>query len=544
MKHDDNLNKQPHWRCRLCGHSTPLGEAVCSNPNCGADLGIYGEAVTPGGEETDRAYRKPQDDEARRQNEEAQWRAEEERQRRENAQQQKAEEQRRKAEEKARKKADKQANRSGGGPKWLLPVLAVVLIAALGTGAAVMFLNRDAADDPTPPRQSADPGPDESQPGQEEGPSSDENQPGEDQPGGEGTPDPNAWRGNILMADPNLGAADKPEEYPAFGGTSQDGLFSGTFTRQDFCSITFMDSLDDMHGSYWDVSQAQDGSVMAWADLTGRDGVWLYDLFIGAEGGVEAPADCSGMFMGYVNVESISFNGAFHTENAVNMDSMFHSCKALESLDVTGFDTSGVTNMQSMFAHCENLGELDVTRFDTSNVTNMNIMFAYCKKLVELDVSRFDTSNVTGMAFMFRSCENLRGLDVSSFDTSGVTNMGDMFCSCFSLQALDVSGFNTSGVTSMRDMFCGCKSLRELDVTGFDTSSVTNMSHMFDGCSGLAELDITNFKTSNVTDMSYMFAGMSSGFALHFVRANFDTSNVETNEGFMDDSFDWKKMFE
>ncbi len=83
-----------------------------------------------------------------------------------------------------------------------------------------------------------------------------------------------------------------------------------------------------------------------------------------------------------------------------------------------------------------------------------------------------------------------------------------------------------------------------MHVSSFDTSNVTDMSYMFCDCSGLASLDITNFKTSNVRDMSCMFDGVDSGFALHFVRENFDTSNVENYEGFMSDSFDWRKMFE
>lgn len=41
-----------------------------------------------------------------------------------------------------------------------------------------------------------------------------------------------------------------------------------------------------------------------------------------------------------------------------------------------------------------------------------------------------------------------------------------------------------------------------------------------------------------------MFAGVDSGFSLNFSRDTFDTSNVENNEGFMDDGFDWRKMFE
>lgn len=77
---------------------------------------------------------------------------------------------------------------------------------------------------------------------------------------------------------------------------------------------------------------------------------------------MEAPADCSGMFKGYIlvyssknfgtsnNVESISFNGAFHTENTTCMSAMFENCGVLTQMDVSGFDTANVTGMSYMFA--------------------------------------------------------------------------------------------------------------------------------------------------------------------------------------------------
>lgn len=499
MNYEDNLNKQPHWRCRLCGHRTPFGQAMCSNPSCGADLGIYGEAVTPGGEDTDRAYREPRDDEAQKREEDARWQKEDA----ERKSEAERDAQRRK-EEARRQKAEEKAGRSGGGAKRLIPLL--VLIAALGIGAGAMFLNRDAGEAPVPPQQSnaPAPGPDESQPGREEAPGSDENPPGQPE-----SPVPGVQKSGVLMDDPNLaGDESQRKYYPVFG-------FDGAISREDIVSITFLDSLDRLHGTNRDVSTAQDGSVMAWVDVRG-DG--MYDLYIGAEGGVEAPENCYGLFMSYINLESISFNGAFHTENT--------------------------TSMQAMFDHCDRLTKLDVSGFDTSRVTTMFGMFYECGSLQELDLSGFDTSNVTDMGFLFCECESLTSLDVSSFDTSNVTNMRAVFNGCRALEVLDVGGFDTSRADTMRAMFCNCTALRELNLTGFDTSNVTSMSYMFYQCSGLAQLDITNFRTSKVTDMSYMFAGVDSGFSLNFSRDTFDTSNVENNEGFMDDGFDWKKMFE
>lgn len=35
------------WRCRRCGFITPMGQDICGNSSCRADLSLYGEPVTP-----------------------------------------------------------------------------------------------------------------------------------------------------------------------------------------------------------------------------------------------------------------------------------------------------------------------------------------------------------------------------------------------------------------------------------------------------------------------------------------------------------------
>ena len=141
---------------------------------------------------------------------------------------------------------------------------------------------------------------------------------------------------------------------------------------------------------------------------------------------------------------------------------MFYSCKALTSLDVSGWDTSNVVNMEYMFSGCTALTSLDLSGWDTSNVWNMNNMFYYCSALTSLDLSGFNTSNVTTMSFMFQGCEALISLDLSDFDTSKVTDMKQMFYGCSALTSLDVSGWNTSNVTNMSYMFNGCNKLQSV----------------------------------------------------------------------------------
>ncbi len=319
----------------------------------------------------------------------------------------------------------------------------------------------------------------------------------------------------------------------------------------------------------WDISEAGDGSVMAYVEKTtevlepaptptpmnakiysSEEKVkdisktiyatplsetatnYAYKLTIGGKGGIIANESMMlyfyGFFSSVLNNVLIDLS-ALDTSEVTDMQGMFAGCRGLTSLDVSNFDTSEVTDMQGMFSTCISLTSLDLSNFDTSKVTTMNEMFYCCYDLTSLDVSNFDTSEVTNMNEMFYFCKSLTSLDVSNFDTSEVTDMSGMFSTCSGLTSLDVSSFDTSKVTDMNDMFYYCCDLTSLDVSSFDTSQVTDMNDMFLRCSSLTSLDVSNFDTSKVTDMSGMFCICSSLTSLDV--SNFDTSEVTDMQG-------------
>ena len=277
----------------------------------------------------------------------------------------------------------------------------------------------------------------------------------------------------------------------------------------------------------WDISEAADGSVMAYVEDDGT-GNSTYKVTIGGKDGIIANENMVGYFYGFRKVTSIDLS-ALDTSEVTNMSVMFSYCEGLTSLDVSNFDTSNVTDMHGMFEFCHDLTSLEVSSFDTSKVTDMSFMFGsgsndFPMDIEKINVSNFDTSQVTDMSSMFDNCSSLTSLDVSNFDTSKVTNMRGMFGGCSSLTSLDVSNFDTSNVTDMSDMFDDCSSLTSLDVSNFDTSKVTTMSSMFASCSSLTSLDVSNLDTSKVTDMDSMFGGCSSLTSLDV--SKFDTSQV------------------
>ena len=317
----------------------------------------------------------------------------------------------------------------------------------------------------------------------------------------------------------------------------------------------------------WDISEAGDGSVMAYVEKTdevlelmpgpinakiysnddrGKDisktiyatplsetnTTYAYKLTIGGKGGIIANENMRGYFLGFFsdfcNRVSIDLS-VLDTSEVTDMSYMFYNCSNLTSLDLSSFDTSKVTDMSYMFFGCS-LTNLDVSKFDTSHVIYMSDMFHSCDNLTSLDLSKFDTSKVTDMSEMFSSCDKLTDLDLRNFDTSEVINMSNMFNYCLSLTSLDVSSFDTSKVTDIDNMFYNCGSLTSLDVSNFDTSKVTNMSDMFFGCSGLTSLDVSKFDTSQVTEMGSMFEYCSKLTSLDV--SKFDTSQV-TNMGHM-----------
>lgn len=255
----------------------------------------------------------------------------------------------------------------------------------------------------------------------------------------------------------------------------------------------------------WDVSERQNGSVMAWI-VNDPENAGFYKLYIGGDGGVVANPNSSYLFDGFTNVKEIIFND--------------------------NFDTTKVTNMQCMIRKNPNLTSLDLSSFNTSNVTNMGGMISENSALETVNLSGFDTSNVTTMAWMFNLCTNLTNLDLSSFNTSKVTNMAGMFAGAGKLINIDFgNNFYTNKVTDMSLMFANCHKLKSLDLSTFYTDNVTNMKQMFNNCLELRELDLSSFDTRNVTDMSFMFSGDNQLVTI-YVGPNWITDNANRDRMF------------
>lgn len=228
----------------------------------------------------------------------------------------------------------------------------------------------------------------------------------------------------------------------------------------------------------WDVSEANDNSVIAWAEKSNSNGALKVN--IASTSTIYANPDSSALFsyIGYGSIctatETIKGINLLNTTKVKNMYKMFEATgyTSMTSLNLgSNFNTSNVTNMQDMFL---DLGSNNMRSFSLG--------------------SRFNTSKVTNMAGMFcrTGLQKLESLslenDGNDFDTSLVTNMGTMFWGTgrYSMTKLELgNNFNTSRVTDMNNMFnvTGEQALTSLNLGNlFDTSNVTNMNYMFQGC--------------------------------------------------------------
>lgn len=201
--------------------------------------------------------------------------------------------------------------------------------------------------------------------------------------------------------------------------------------KDEIINIYFKNTqMDDFKRVKYDVSSQKDGSVELWLEKKDEG----YDLYIGGNGGVEAPENCENLFYEYKNVKKIVFQKNFKTNNVNNMSGMFNGCEQLRELDVEHFVTENVKNMSYMFTACGRLEKIDISNFRTSNVENMSCMFSGCAQLKKLDISNFETGNVKDMSCMFLGCNQLKELDISNFDMCNAKNIYDMFIGCEQLK--------------------------------------------------------------------------------------------------------------
>ena len=174
----------------------------------------------------------------------------------------------------------------------------------------------------------------------------------------------------LSKSDSKIFKPAQPGDNILMASSDTDYVFGRKMDRTKITTIYFRNKKENIGEAAWDVSEKQNGSIMAWTEEK-RDG--FMDLHLAANGNILANKDCSKLFMKYGKLEKIVGLQYFRTDQTENMSYMFRGCLSLASLDVSHFDTSQVTNMSYMFSFCKSLASLDVSHFDTSHVKNLSV---------------------------------------------------------------------------------------------------------------------------------------------------------------------------
>ena len=122
------------------------------------------------------------------------------------------------------------------------------------------------------------------------------------------------------------------------------------YPREDVYYVSFLSSLKSAPSDAWDMSDAGDGSILAW--MSGNN------LYVASNGKIAPNPNASNMFGRFVNLKEINFGRNFDTSNVTNMSYMFYNCRSLTKLDLSYFHASSATNTTSMFKNCDMLKTL------------------------------------------------------------------------------------------------------------------------------------------------------------------------------------------
>ena len=270
--------------------------------------------------------------------------------------------------------------------------------------------------------------------------------------------------------------------------------------------------LVEKNNNMWDVSAAQNKSVIAWLKDDGT-------LIIAGDGvKVMANADSDWLFGDMANIETIDAT-LYDTRNATTME-YWHAFAepdlrqnegdwsgdplpmevpqrgTKQIVGIQDWDVSKVTSTMDMFYNANRLTSLNLGSWNTKSLKTPNGMFHGCSALTTLDVSGWNTSNVTTLQSIFSHCRGLTALDVAGWDVQKVTDMSFAFSDC-GAPVLDLHTWKTNSLTTLEKAFAGAGA-NTINVTGWNTSKVITMDSAFENTASLGSLDLSTWDTSGV----------------------------------------------
>jgi len=373
------------------------------------------------------------------------------------------------------------------------------------------------------------------------------------------------------------------DDYECWDKIDQDpGFLRGPLRREEIQNITFVNTniVPTDAVASWDVSVAQNGSVMAWhtAPRSTQQCEWwewdwdeetdeeiitcgeyinvlLHDVYIGSLGGVLANYNSDMLFSGIQFLESLDAR-FLDTREVVTMSSLLSSSGMNVNdfnLDLRGWQFNNIQEVSDILSSTGFMSQncsMNLSGWDIPSLINMMVNNWFDGNIEEEDMLMHSLlQSVVGLRHGMSSSGWFCGMesntiDLSNWDVSNIRNMSYAFMSSGSMwsflsreSTLILNNWNTSNVTDMSYMFAYSPWTSIQGLNTWNVSNVRNMSGMFTYTgigSGSFTTDLSNWNVSNVTDMSMMFAytGVhwgSGGFTGTFNVGNlnnWNTSNV------------------
>ena len=260
----------------------------------------------------------------------------------------------------------------------------------------------------------------------------------------------------------------------------------------------------------WELGDTERGTkldeVLGWLKAT-PDIEDSYDLYIGANGPMQAPKDMSYAFYNFINLKKIT-GDVLDTSEVTNMSYLFRQNTNLTDISaLSNWDVSKVTNMESVF---DSSGISDITslaNWDVSNVTTLWGLFSKCTNLTDISsLSNWDVSHVTAMPSIFNSTKVSDLTPLSNWDVSNVTLMSYVFENNRNLISLiGLENWDVSHVMSMQSIFYNTSISDLTPLTNWDMSSMKDMGGMFYGTLISDLSPLTSWNVSSATSMGNMF---------------------------------------
>ncbi len=264
----------------------------------------------------------------------------------------------------------------------------------------------------------------------------------------------------------------------------------------------------------WELGDTERGTkldeVLGWLKAT-PDIEDSYDLYIGANGPMQAPKDMSYAFYNFINLKKIT-GDVLDTSEVTNMSYLFRQNTNLTDISaLSNWDVSKVTNMSYLFSE-SGISDLNpLLRWNTKNVTRMDSTFSSCRNLNDLtSLINWSTSNVTTFNEMFNYTKISDLGPLTNWDVSKATSIRWMFRDTLIDDLTSISNWDVSHVQRMDATFSITDIIDLTPLKDCDVSRVINMGNLFYSCKKLTNLiPIANWDVSSVTDMQSMFQNSS-----------------------------------